>query len=111
MTKIKYRKKSKKNQIRIEFISNSKNDVNRGCFKRDLKLATSEKYSSLWVSTFPEPEGVNSWLPAVASMFFFAILESIDAVFIAVHASIAFRSRWNIFSVMIIVTYLSFFNN
>ena len=109
MTKIKYRKKSKKNQIRMEFISNSKNDVNRGCFKRDLKLATSEKYSSRWVSTFPDPVGVKSWLPAVASMFFFAILESIDAVFIAVHASIAFRSRWNTFSVMIITTYLSFF--
>ena len=43
------------NQILIELISNSKKDINNGCFNIVLREAISEKYSSLCVSTFPEP--------------------------------------------------------
>ena len=77
-----------KNQMRIEFISNSRNDISRGCFNSPRRIATSEKYSSRWVSTFPDPIEDIAFTPADASMFRFGISE----VFIADHASIAFLS-------------------
>ena len=84
-------KKSRKNQILIELISNSRKDINNGCFNIVLKDAISEKYSNRCVSTFPEP--VVERMFEFASKSFLELLGGIFSLFVADHASIAFRSK------------------